>query len=67
MRKQRAMVIAEEMNVRSTPDTVTLANKIGKLKQYDVIELLPEFQNGFVKVNYKGRIGWVAKTHLRLI
>ena len=58
------IVTSTTLNVRSTPDTSKSA--IGKLYKNDMVSIISQESNGWYKINYKGKIGYVSGSYIKV-
>ena len=55
------------LRVRSTPDSSSTDNEIGRANPGDKLPYLGEQQSGWYKVTYKNQTGWVSGTYVNLV
>ncbi|RHW38349.1 N-acetylmuramoyl-L-alanine amidase [Lysinibacillus yapensis] len=62
--KGQAVVSVNDLNVRSTPNSSSKANIIGRVNKADILDTFAT-SSGWVKVAYKGRYGYVSNKYVK--
>ena len=58
------VVATDSLNVRSTPDTSR--TPIGKVYRGDVVDIISQESNGWYKINFNGKIGYVSNKYIEV-